>query len=74
MRKELEKALKFGDVLLMVYMANDGTITKRTIKVLQIGNTSFRAFCYLRKGKRTFSIENVLAIIPAKRTEKRAIG
>ena len=45
-------------------MAKDGQISKRRIKVLQVGEVSFRAYCFLRKSKRTFTIDNVLALVP----------
>lgn len=64
MRRTLERALNNGETLDMMYLAKDGSITKRRINVLQLGDSSFRAYCYLRKSKRTFIIENVLALAP----------
>lgn len=73
MRKTLEKSVRFGDVLDMMYIASDGSITKRRIKVIQMGEVSFRAYCYLRKSKRTFTIENVLALVPVTSKERMVI-
>lgn len=73
MRKTLEKSVRYGEILDMMYVANDGSITKRRIKVLQVGEVSFRAYCYLRKSKRTFTIENVLAVAPVVRKERMII-
>lgn len=73
MHKTLEKSVRFGDVLDMVYMAADGSISKRRIEVIQVGEVSFRAYCYLRKSKRTFTIENVLALVPVIEKERRVI-
>ena len=73
MRKTLEKAVKYGEVLDMVYLANDGSITKRRVKVLQVGEISFRAFCYLRKSKRTFTVSNVLALVPVVQRERMIV-
>ena len=73
MCKTLEKSIRFGDVLDMMYVANDGSITKRRIKVLQVGEVSFRAYCYLRKSKRTFKLENVLAVVPVTPKERMII-
>lgn len=70
MREELEKSVRYGEVLDMMYMAADGSISKRRIKVIQVGEVSFRAYCYLRKSKRTFTIEKVLAIVPVIRKER----
>lgn len=73
MRGTLEKSVRYGDVLDMMYVANDGSITKRRIKVLQLGEVSFRAYCYLRQSKRTFTIENVLAVVPVVHNERMII-
>lgn len=73
MRKTLERSVDYGEVLEMMYLAADGTISKRQIKVLQVGEVSFRAYCYLRKSKRTFTIENVLALVPVMSKERMVI-
>lgn len=73
MRKTLEKAGRYGETLDMMYLAKDGSITKRKIIVLQVGETSFRAYCYLRKSKRTFTIDNVLAAVPVIDRERMVI-
>lgn len=73
MRKTLEKSVRYGEVLDMMYMAADGSISKRRIKVIQVGEVSFRAYCYLRKSKRTFTIDNVLALVPIVSNERRVI-
>ncbi|MFJ7935997.1 transcriptional regulator [Sporosarcina sp. NPDC096371] len=57
----------------MMYLAKDGTISQRRIKVLQVGEVSFRAYCYLRGTKRTFTIDNVLALVPVIEKERDAI-
>ncbi|WP_233191565.1 transcriptional regulator [Sporosarcina sp. P18a] len=64
MRKTLEKSVRYGEMLEVMYMSKDGQISKRRVKVLQVGESSFRAYCYLRKSKRTFLIGNVLAAVP----------
>ncbi|QTD39547.1 transcriptional regulator [Sporosarcina sp. Te-1] len=69
----LEKSVKYGELLDMMYLAADGSISKRRIKVLQVGDVSFRAFCYLRESKRTFTIDNVLALDPVIAKERRVI-
>ncbi|KAA0965890.1 transcriptional regulator [Sporosarcina sp. ANT_H38] len=72
MRNKLLKSVERNQVLDMIYMAKDDVISKRRIKVLQVGEVSFRAFCYLRGSKRTFTIDNVLALVPIV-TKERAI-
>ena len=64
MRNQLSKSEVHGELLDMMYMAKDGSISKRRIKVLQVGEVSFCAYCFLRKSKRTFTIDNVLALVP----------
>ncbi|WP_060210475.1 hypothetical protein [Sporosarcina koreensis] len=73
MRNTLEKSVRYGEVLDMMYLAADGSISKRRIKVIQVGEVSFRAYCLLRKSKRTFTIENVLALVPVIDKERRVI-
>ncbi|WP_342538304.1 transcriptional regulator [Sporosarcina sp. FSL K6-1540] len=72
MRSQLVKSVEYSEHLDMMYMAADGSISKRRINVLQVGEVSFRAFCFLRKSKRTFTIDNVLALVPLI-TKERAV-
>ncbi|KAA0944142.1 transcriptional regulator [Sporosarcina sp. ANT_H38] len=73
MRNQLVKSAEYNQVLIMMYLAKDGSISKRRINVLQIGEASFRAYCFLRKSKRTFIIDNVLALVPIVHRERRVI-
>lgn len=73
MREKLEKSIKYGEMLEIICMAKDGSISKRRIKVLHIHKDSFVAYCYLCKSKRTFLIENVLAAVPVKCKERLVI-
>ncbi|MGN7409985.1 transcriptional regulator [Sporosarcina sp. SAFN-010] len=73
MRKTLERAVNYGETLDMMYLAKDGSITKRRVSVLLVGDSSFRAYCYLRQSKRTFVIENVLALVPIIERERAVI-
>lgn len=45
-------------------LGGDGQISNRRIKVIQTGDASFSAYCYLRGSKRTFTNDNVLALVP----------
>ncbi|MEK4403415.1 transcriptional regulator [Sporosarcina sp. FSL K6-6792] len=72
MRNQLIKSTEYNESLDMIYLAKDGSISKRRISVLQVGEASFRAFCFLRKSKRTFTIDNVLALVPVI-TKERAV-
>lgn len=73
MRKQLKKALMYGLLLDLIYMAEDGSISKRRVKVLQVGDDSFKGYCFLRGAKRTFKIDNVLALVPAVRKERSVV-
>ena len=73
MRVELIKSMERNYILDMMYMAKDGAISKRRIKVMQVGEVSFRAYCYLRKSNRTFKIDNILALVPVTSRERMVI-
>jgi predicted DNA-binding transcriptional regulator YafY len=48
----------------MIYMAKDGSLTKRRIKIDRITETSVTGYCYLRKQQRTFRLNQILAMQP----------
>ena len=73
MLKMLEKSARYGETLEVMYMAKDGSISKRRIKVLHMHKDTCVAYCYLRKAKRTFIIDNVLAAVPLQRKERVVI-
>jgi len=72
-RNQLIKSLRYNQSLDMMYMAKSGIVTKRRIQVLQVDDGSFRAYCFLRKSKRTFRIDNVLALVPVIQKESMVI-
>ncbi|MEK5071734.1 transcriptional regulator [Sporosarcina sp. FSL K6-1508] len=73
MLKVLERTVRYGDLLDMIYVDGKGQISKRRIKVLQIGEVSFRAYCHMRGTNRTFTVDNVLALVPVVRKERMVI-
>ena len=73
MRNQLVRSVEYNEHLDMMYIAADGSISKRRINVLQVGEVSFRAYCYLRKSKRTFTIDNILALVPVHKKERMVI-
>ncbi|HSP22582.1 MAG TPA: transcriptional regulator [Planococcus sp. (in: firmicutes)] len=73
MRAQILKAFKYQQLADIMYMANDGTISKRRIKIFKVSGESFQAYCFLRNEKRTFKIENVLSLIPVTRKERLII-
>ena len=70
MRNQLLKSMDYIETLEMMYIDQNRVVSKRIILVLQVGDVSFRAYCYLRKSKRTFKIDNVLALVPVITKEK----
>jgi predicted DNA-binding transcriptional regulator YafY len=72
-RVRLINSMKYSESLDMIYITNNGAISKRRVKVIQIEEGTFRAYCYLRKSTRTFKIDNVLALVPVIQTESMVI-
>lgn len=56
----LKASLEQGTVITIIY-EKDKIITKRNIKVLEIGDTCIKAYCYWRRQIRVFSLVNILA-------------
>lgn len=73
MRNQLIKSMSYSESLNMMYMSNSGVISKRRIKVLSINKGTFQGYCYLRKSKRTFKVDNVLALVPVIQKERMVI-
>lgn len=73
MRTELQKAMKNRETIFIMYMAKDHVITKRRVKVLKLSGDTFTAYCFTRRAKRTFRIQNVLAVAPIKQYERQVI-
>lgn len=64
MREQLIKAMRRNQVVDIIYMAKDGTITKRRLKLITVAGDTMQAYCFMRHAKRTFLINNILAVIP----------
>ncbi|MFT9819113.1 transcriptional regulator [Lysinibacillus sp. NPDC056185] len=65
MREQLIKAMQRNQLVNIMYVAKDGSVTKRRVKVIKIVGDLFQAFCFTRCAKkRTFLISNVLVVIP----------
>ena len=69
-REQILKAWKHAQIAEMIYMKDNGEISKRTVEILHVSPTTFLAYCFLRKSKRTFAITNVLALSPQKNPSK----
>ena len=73
MKTQILKAFKHQQVIEMMYMANDGGISQRRVKVLRVSGESFQAYCFLRREKRTFKMENVLSAYPVMKKERMIV-
>lgn len=73
MKGQLLKAMQRGQLVDMMYIAKSGEISKRRIKIIKLTGDSFSAYCFLKHAKRTFKIENVLALSPVIRKERVVI-
>jgi len=61
---QLVKALNRCQLVDMMYISKNGTVSTRRIRLIRIGEKTFQAFCFVRNTKRNFIIANVLAIRP----------
>ncbi|MCY8932975.1 hypothetical protein [Bacillus atrophaeus] len=61
----LNRSLKEKFVLDMIYMKNDGAISKRAIIVHEIKKQHIRAFCFKSRQTKTFRTDKILAVAPS---------
>ncbi|MEH7384998.1 hypothetical protein V7147_06230 [Bacillus sp. JJ1521] len=61
MRGTLQRALIQHTPIEIIYISQNGILTQRQIKVLEIQETTIKAFCLLRNKKRTFKIDSILS-------------
>ncbi|MGE7921455.1 transcriptional regulator [Viridibacillus sp. NPDC093762] len=64
MKEQLIKAMQRNQIIDLIYMSKGGEITKRRVKIIIMTDGIFQAYCFVKHAKRTFIIENVLAISP----------
>lgn len=64
MKNQLIKAMQRNQLIDLMYMAKDGSITKRRVKIIKMIGNKFQGYCFKRQEKRIFIIDNVLAIAP----------
>jgi len=51
-----------GRIVEIIYIACDGKITQRRIRVLSVQDDIVRAYCTTSGAPRTFRVENILAV------------
>ena len=64
MRERLIKAMQHNQILDIMYIAKDQSITKRRIKLIKISGEHVQAYCFSRHAKRNFIVDNILAVHP----------
>ncbi len=73
MREQLIKAMQRNQLVDIMYRAKNGSVTKRRVRVIKIVGDSFQAFCFTRQAKRSFIIQNILAVTPVFRKEREVV-
>lgn len=64
MKEQIKKAMQHNQIIEIMYMAKDNTITKRRIKLLKMIGDTVQAYCFTRHAKLTFKFDNILAAYP----------
>lgn len=64
MRKKTLEYMNKNQLVEIIYMSYDGTMTKRHVKVYKVDEQYFRGYCFLRGSVRTFKYNHVLALVP----------
>ena len=62
--EQIKKSMQYNQIVDIIYMTKDNTITKRRIKLIKIAGDTVQAYCFTRHAKRTFKIDNILAVYP----------
>ena len=73
MKEVIVKGMKRHDVLEMVYLAKDGKISKRRVKVIKSYHSPCEKISSSKQAKRTFYYEQILAVIPVTRNEGKEV-
>ncbi|WLR46549.1 WYL domain-containing protein [Halobacillus litoralis] len=66
----LRRALEEKQKLEFIYMADEGKISQRVIRVVSIKEETVLAYCYTRKTVRTFKLANILSVTPYKESKR----
>jgi len=72
-RSELVKYFKQGWLVELMYLSKTGEISKRKVKIIKFQGDLFHAYCFKQHAKRTFLINNVLALAPLIPKERGAV-
>ncbi|EST12029.1 hypothetical protein P343_07815 [Sporolactobacillus laevolacticus DSM 442] len=56
-----DSIMKRGDILEIIYQSKKSEFYKRQVRVILVGETYVKAYCYSRKTVRIFSKDGILA-------------
>lgn len=73
MKEQLIKAMQRNQLVDMMYVSKRGEITQRRVKIIKLVGDSFQSFCFVKYAKRTFNIDNVLAVVPVRHKEREVV-
>lgn len=72
MRGILVRAMEDQTPIEIIYLAKDGSISQRLIRVMDMKDGQIKAYCYLRNMYRVFNLQNILSIFPVKKKYRGA--
>lgn len=73
LREQLIKAMQRNQLVNIMYVAKDSSVTKKHVKVIKIVGDLFQAFYFTRCAKCTFLISDVLAVISVVSKEREVV-
>lgn len=73
MKDTICKYMKRQNSVEMIYVAQNGNITKRRVKIIKANEDTFQAYCFTKQAKRTFYFDHVLAVVPVIRKEREDV-
>ena len=73
MKQQLIKAMQRNQLIDIMYISKSNSITQRRIRLIKLTGDKIQAYCFIRHAKRTFILDNVLAVIPVIAKERTVI-
>lgn len=57
----IRRCIASGELVELIYLSGDGSITQRTVSIKRENSQGFLAFCHMRKSARIFNWSNILS-------------
>lgn len=73
MREQMVKAMKYQQLVEVVYMDKAGKVTKRRIRILKMNGDKMWVWDYSKRAKRTFLVDHILASQPVLSKEREIV-